>query len=150
MIYILLYLASSGMQTVHSYYLYFGYANILLRKMEKVPRNSGRNPAIPSSSILSIIAGSLIIIRGFLIPLTMMLGMSGRGPKSPRVCWISSGSGACRPASRTPMKASRPFQSALVLSHGDFLCYVRLNQTRVLLLFYNFIRIFLLLPHDIN
>jgi hypothetical protein len=45
--------------------------------MEKVPRNSGRNPAIPSSSILSIIAGSLIIIGGFLIPLTMMLGMSG-------------------------------------------------------------------------
>jgi hypothetical protein len=43
--------------------------------MEKVPRNSGRNPAIPSSSILSIIAGSLIIIGGFLIPLTMMLGM---------------------------------------------------------------------------
>ena len=33
--------------------------------------------AIPSSSILSIIAGSLIIIGGFLIPLTMMLGMSG-------------------------------------------------------------------------
>ena len=62
---------------MHSYYLYFGYANILLRKMEKVPRNSGRNPAIPSSSILSIIAGSLIIIGGFLIPLTMMLGMSG-------------------------------------------------------------------------
>ncbi|MFL6460068.1 MAG: DUF6114 domain-containing protein [Nitrososphaeraceae archaeon] len=45
--------------------------------MEKVPRNSGRNPAIPSSSILSIIAGALIIIGGFLIPLTMMLGMSG-------------------------------------------------------------------------
>ncbi|MFL6355484.1 MAG: DUF6114 domain-containing protein [Nitrososphaeraceae archaeon] len=45
--------------------------------MEKVSRNSDRNPAIPSSSILSIIAGSLIIIGGFLIPLTMMLGMSG-------------------------------------------------------------------------
>ncbi|MFL6462118.1 MAG: DUF6114 domain-containing protein [Nitrososphaeraceae archaeon] len=45
--------------------------------MEKVPKNSNRNLAIPSSSILSIIAGSLIIIGGFLIPLTMMLGMSG-------------------------------------------------------------------------
>ena len=59
---------------MHSYYLYFGYANILLRKMEKVPRNSGRNPTIPSSSILSIIAGSLIIIGGFLIPLTKSEG----------------------------------------------------------------------------
>ena len=45
--------------------------------MEKVPKNSNRNLAIPSSSILSIIAGALIIIGGFLIPLTMMLGMSG-------------------------------------------------------------------------
>jgi hypothetical protein len=45
--------------------------------MEKVPKNNSRNMAIPSSSILSIIAGSLIIIGGFLIPLTMMLGMSG-------------------------------------------------------------------------
>jgi hypothetical protein len=45
--------------------------------MEKVPKSSSRNMAIPSSSILSIIAGSLIIIGGFLIPLTMMLGMSG-------------------------------------------------------------------------
>jgi hypothetical protein len=45
--------------------------------MEKVPKSSSGNLAIPSSSILSIIAGSLIIIGGFLIPLTMMLGMSG-------------------------------------------------------------------------
>ena len=45
--------------------------------MEKAPKNSSRNLAIQSSSILSIIAGSLIIIGGFLIPLTMMLGMSG-------------------------------------------------------------------------
>jgi hypothetical protein len=44
--------------------------------MEMVPKSSSRNLAIPSSSILSIIAGSLIIIRGFLISLTL-LGMSG-------------------------------------------------------------------------
>jgi hypothetical protein len=50
---------------------------IFSRKMEKVPKNNSRNMAIPSSSILSIIAGLLIVIGGFLIPLTMMLGMSG-------------------------------------------------------------------------
>src|SRR6266498_4643750 len=32
---------------------------------------------------------------------------TGREPRSPRARSISSGSGACRPASRTPMKASR-------------------------------------------
>jgi Family of unknown function (DUF6114) len=56
--------------------LFLTCKNILL-KMEKVPKNSNRNMAILSSSILSIIAGSLIIIGGFLIPLTMMLGTSG-------------------------------------------------------------------------
>ena len=45
--------------------------------MEKVPKSNSGNLAIPSSSIISIIAGSLIVIGGFLIPLTMMLGMSG-------------------------------------------------------------------------
>jgi hypothetical protein len=44
--------------------------------MESVPKRSSSNLATPSSSILSIIAGSLIIIGGFLIPLAM-LGMSG-------------------------------------------------------------------------
>jgi uncharacterized protein DUF6114 len=43
--------------------------------MESVPKSSSGNLAIPSSSILSIIAGSLIIIGG-LLPLTM-LGVSG-------------------------------------------------------------------------
>ena len=33
---------------------------------------------------------------------------TGRAPRSRRACSISSGSGACRPASRTPTKASRP------------------------------------------
>jgi pimeloyl-ACP methyl ester carboxylesterase len=35
-------------------------------------------------------------------------GANREGPRSPREFWISSGFGACRPASRMPMKASRP------------------------------------------
>ncbi len=43
--------------------------------MGNVPKSSS-NTVIPSSSILSIIAGSLIIIGGLIMPLAM-LGMSG-------------------------------------------------------------------------
>jgi pimeloyl-ACP methyl ester carboxylesterase len=35
-------------------------------------------------------------------------GANRQGPRSPRESWISSGSGACRLASRTPTKASKP------------------------------------------
>jgi hypothetical protein len=38
----------------------------------------------------------------------LFYGADRQGSRSPRVSWISSGSGACRLASRTLMKASRP------------------------------------------